>query len=142
MPRYLDVIYCFFFFFNDTATTEIYTLSLHDALPIYRDEVNPEGDTIEDLITNLADRYLNINCACFTPNEGRIDDILRYVKEYNIDGVVYSNLSFCHTYSVEYNRVEKALKEAGIPMINIETDYSTEDSGQIKTRVEAFIEMI
>src|SRR2546426_7768264 len=28
--------FCFFFFFNDTATTEIYTLSLHDALPIYR----------------------------------------------------------------------------------------------------------
>src|SRR5256885_11733039 len=27
---------CFFFFFNDTATTEIYTLSLHDALPILR----------------------------------------------------------------------------------------------------------
>src|SRR2546422_10557966 len=27
---------CIFFFFNDTATTEIYTLSLHDALPIYR----------------------------------------------------------------------------------------------------------
>src|SRR5215510_16249313 len=30
--------YCFLFFFNDTATTEIYTLSLHDALPIYRSE--------------------------------------------------------------------------------------------------------
>src|SRR2546429_3389219 len=29
-------MYTFFFFFNDTATTEIYTLSLHDALPIYR----------------------------------------------------------------------------------------------------------
>src|SRR2546423_14673181 len=28
-------MYLFFFFFNDTATTEIYTLSLHDALPIY-----------------------------------------------------------------------------------------------------------
>ena len=28
---------CFYFFFNDTATTEIYTLSLHDALPILRD---------------------------------------------------------------------------------------------------------
>src|SRR5499426_4861916 len=27
---------CFFFFFNDTATTDIYTLSLHDALPIWR----------------------------------------------------------------------------------------------------------
>src|SRR5258708_9710969 len=32
MPLYLSL----FFFFNDTATTEIYTLSLHDALPIYR----------------------------------------------------------------------------------------------------------
>src|SRR5438034_5814682 len=30
-----SLAYCFFFFFNDTATTEIYTLSLHDALPIY-----------------------------------------------------------------------------------------------------------
>ena len=29
------VVICVFFFFNDTATTEIYTLSLHDALPIW-----------------------------------------------------------------------------------------------------------
>src|SRR6266480_6494230 len=29
-----SLVLCFFFFFNDTATTEIYTLSLHDALPI------------------------------------------------------------------------------------------------------------
>src|SRR3712207_8336451 len=29
-------MYCFFFFFNDTATTEIYTLSLHDALPTFQ----------------------------------------------------------------------------------------------------------
>src|SRR2546430_10244350 len=33
------LIYCFFFFFNDTATTEIYTLSLHDALPICDDDI-------------------------------------------------------------------------------------------------------
>src|SRR2546430_11032016 len=32
---------CFFFFFNDTATTEIYTLSLHDALPIYTEPAEP-----------------------------------------------------------------------------------------------------
>ena len=38
-------ILCVFFFFNDTATTEIYTLSLHDALPIY--------DDIEDLIDQV-----------------------------------------------------------------------------------------
>src|SRR5687767_15372583 len=38
--RYLGLL--FLFFFNDTATTEIYTLSLHDALPISR-EYRPDG---------------------------------------------------------------------------------------------------
>src|ERR1039458_10817962 len=38
----------FFFFFNDTATTEIYTLSLHDALPILGSE-NPKRDTARNL---------------------------------------------------------------------------------------------
>src|SRR5438105_15485321 len=37
------VPYFFFFFFTDTATTEIYTLSLHDALPILLDARQPEG---------------------------------------------------------------------------------------------------
>src|SRR3989442_9712856 len=40
-----------FFFFNDTATTEIYTLSLHDALPIWAPSANPQ----------LADHYVWLN---------------------------------------------------------------------------------
>src|SRR3712207_8474561 len=50
-----------FFFFNDTATTEIYTLSLHDALPIYEDEEADEP--IEPVITsstNTKMQALNI----------------------------------------------------------------------------------
>src|SRR2546427_326801 len=43
LDQYLVV--CVFFFFNDTATTEIYTLSLHDALPIY--EIVERGRRIE-----------------------------------------------------------------------------------------------
>ena len=31
---------------------------------------------------------MKINCACFTPNEGRIDDILRLAKEYKVDGII------------------------------------------------------
>src|SRR3712207_6973845 len=38
--EYCDVVLDFIFFFNDTATTEIYTLSLHDALPIYEARAN------------------------------------------------------------------------------------------------------
>src|SRR5438552_19173699 len=44
MYYYIRLIFPFIFFFNDTPTTEIYTLSLHDALPIYRQmRRSPEG---------------------------------------------------------------------------------------------------
>src|SRR2546427_10648276 len=39
----------FFFFFNDTATTEIYTLSLHDALPIFLPDVNLDPAAVRAL---------------------------------------------------------------------------------------------
>src|SRR3989441_11410710 len=45
-----------FFFFNDTATTEIYTLSLHDALPIFGGEVHLGGEAREALDHGAADR--------------------------------------------------------------------------------------
>src|ERR1043166_10233252 len=44
MPNFTPCNRTFCFFFNDTATTEIYTLSLHDALPIYREWRNPRRD--------------------------------------------------------------------------------------------------
>src|SRR3712207_7947641 len=40
---FVSMLVSFFFFFNDTATTEIYTLSLHDALPISRDDRNADA---------------------------------------------------------------------------------------------------
>ncbi|SKA98753.1 Benzoyl-CoA reductase/2-hydroxyglutaryl-CoA dehydratase subunit, BcrC/BadD/HgdB [Caloramator quimbayensis] len=104
--------------------------------------VEENANDMDELIENIARRYMKVNCACFTPNAGRIEDIIKYVKEYKADGVIYYNLSFCQTYSVEYKKVEEALNKENIPVMFIETDYSEEDSGQIKTRVEAFIEMI
>lgn len=108
----------------------------------FENEVSEEGDTIEALVNNLTNRYLDINCACFTPNNGRIDDIIKYVDEYHVDGVIDINLSFCNSYAVEHKTVKESLKSKNIPVMHIETDYSTEDSGQINTRVEAFLEML
>ena len=98
--------------------------------------------TVDEQIDALANRYLGINCACFTPNTGRIDDIIRLAKEYKVDGVIDVNLKFCSLYDVEGYTVERALKEAGIPVMGIETDYTDNDAEQLRTRIGAFIEMI
>ncbi|MBS5596546.1 double-cubane-cluster-containing anaerobic reductase [Peptostreptococcus sp.] len=109
----------------------------------YFENLVEEGrDTFEGQVEALAERYMNINCACFTPNEARIDDIKRLVKEYDIDGVIDVNLKFCNLYDTEGFLVERALKEAGIPVLGIETDYTDADAQQLRTRIGAFIEML
>lgn len=104
--------------------------------------VDETKTTIDEQIDALANRYMGINCACFTPNTGRIDDIIRLAKEYKVDGVIDVNLKFCSLYDVEGYTVERALKEACIPVMGIETDYTDNDAEQLRTRIGAFIEMI
>lgn len=104
--------------------------------------VDESGTTLEEQYRALANRYMNINCACFTPNSGRIDDILRLAKEYKVDGIIDVNLKFCNLYDTEGYFVERAMKEAGIPVLGIETDYTDSDAQQLRTRVSAFIEML
>ncbi|MFX1257327.1 MAG: double-cubane-cluster-containing anaerobic reductase [Promethearchaeota archaeon] len=101
-----------------------------------------KGDSIDELLELIADRYLSINCACFTPNDTRLEDIKRLVHEYKVDGVVLYTLSFCQPYDIEAVTFEKKLKKEGIPVISIITDYSSEDISQITTRIQAFLEML
>lgn len=109
----------------------------------FKDNVNLDDVNDEDtLMERLMQRYSEIDCACFTPNTPRIDKILKMYEDRKADGVIYYTLSFCHTYNVESHLVTEALEAAGIPCLVIESDYSPEDAGQIKTRVEAFLESI
>src|SRR5258707_8541960 len=89
---FVSTFFSSFFFFNDTATTEIYTLSLHDALPIYveRDEEVGEGavehrdDDEEDhhrgvhsedrKSTRLNSSHANISYAVFCLKKKKKDD--------------------------------------------------------------------
>jgi len=107
-----------------------------------RDLVVENGADLEGLLDALVDRYLQIDCACFTPNQERLDHIVDMARDLKAQGVIHYGLSFCQPYTMEAFKVEKALKTANIPMLAIETDYSMEDVEQLKTRVEAFVEMV
>ena len=107
-----------------------------------RDLVSEDGDTLDKMIDAIVDRYFKIDCACFTPNEERTDHILDLAKEFKADGVIHYSIQFCTPYTVEAYKVEKAIQKTGIPFMKIETDYGMEDMGQLKTRIEAFLEMV
>jgi len=108
----------------------------------YRDLVDETPDDIDGMMKAIADRYFSIDCSCFSPNKERIENILRTIKEYDIDGVVHNILSFCHTYNVEAGIVDKALARIEIPSLKIVTDYSFEDIEQLRVRIESFSELL
>lgn len=104
--------------------------------------VDETPTTIDGMLDAMTEKYLDINCACFTPNAKRIDDIVRMARELNADGVIDYSLNFCGPYQMEHSAVKRALDEANLPSIVIDTDYSAEDMGQLSTRIEAFLEII
>jgi benzoyl-CoA reductase/2-hydroxyglutaryl-CoA dehydratase subunit BcrC/BadD/HgdB len=91
-------------------------------------------------IAAIAARYLKIDCSCFSPNDERLESVVRLAREYRVDGVIQYVLQYCHTFNIEAIAVAGALKEAGVPNLKIVTDYSEEDTGQLRIRVDAFLE--
>lgn len=102
-----------------------------------------DEDENRDPLEAIAERYLQIPCSCMSPNPGRLELINKLIDEYRVDGVVDLTWQACHTYNVEAELVRQLVKDkSGLPYLQLETDYSTSDVEQLKTRVAAFIEMM
>ncbi|MEI0603833.1 double-cubane-cluster-containing anaerobic reductase [Brachyspira alvinipulli] len=99
-------------------------------------------DENKDPIEAIAEKYLDIPCSVMSPNDDRMDIIKRYIKEYNVDGVVEVTLTSCHTYAIETEKVRRTVESMGKSYLNIETNYSNSDAPQLRTRLEAFVEML
>ncbi len=94
-------------------------------------------------IDAIAEKYLNIGCSCMSPNDNRINLLSELIDDYKIDGVIDVILQACHTFAVESYKIRRFVnEEKQIPYMNIETDYSQTDVGQLNTRIAAFIEML
>jgi benzoyl-CoA reductase/2-hydroxyglutaryl-CoA dehydratase subunit BcrC/BadD/HgdB len=107
-----------------------------------RNLTDTSGKTVDDMMEAIVDRYYQVDCAIFTPNPKRLEHIQEMAAAYKADGVIHYGLQFCQPYLMESIPVEKALEEKSIPTLRIETDYSMEDVGQLKTRIEAFVEQL
>lgn len=101
--------------------------------------VDTEAD---DIMAAIAKRYLSIGCAVMTPNSVRVELLKQLISEYKIDGVVEIDLQSCTPYTIETHFIRREMEKLGIHYIALETDYSQSDSGQLSTRLEAFLEML
>ena len=108
----------------------------------FKDLIDEGQTTMDEQLEVLTDRYMQIDCSCFTPNDERIDQIMKEYRASNAQGILHYSLQFCHTYNIEEIKVREACEKEGIPYLSIESDYSPEDVGQLQTRIEAFLEQI
>ncbi|KZD16628.1 MAG: double-cubane-cluster-containing anaerobic reductase [Candidatus Fermentibacter daniensis] len=108
----------------------------------FRDLVDEGASSLEDMISAIADRYFSIDCACFSPNMERMDNVAALLPEYRVQGVIHGILQYCHGYDIEAKALDKVLSAAGVPSLKIVADYGEQDEEQIRVRVEAFRELL
>jgi benzoyl-CoA reductase/2-hydroxyglutaryl-CoA dehydratase subunit BcrC/BadD/HgdB len=97
-----------------------------------------------DPITALAQHYLTkVSCPRMMENfRDRVETIVTTAKEYRVDGIVVQVMKFCDCWGVEANPLVKALRDAGMPVLRVEREYSLTGEEQLKTRIQAFFESI
>ena len=96
-----------------------------------------------DPIEALARYYLAERPSCprlFGTQEKRLQFTTKMCREFNCDGIIGEKMMFCDQWDVEAYLLELDLKEEGIPFLKLEREYITSGTGQLKTRVQAFIE--
>lgn len=106
--------------------------------PVVVDEWSRGG-----LLRAVADKgLLPCTCPCFVSGEHRIHRILELARSSRATGVIHHTLRLCQLFDMELPAVTAALREQGLPLLNIHTEYGSEDAALIKNRVEAFLEML
>jgi benzoyl-CoA reductase/2-hydroxyglutaryl-CoA dehydratase subunit BcrC/BadD/HgdB len=124
----------------EAAGAEIPAADLCTDLRYFSRNVNEAKD---DPYLALARAYLGEpHCSRTTSPVQRAQELQKLVETYSIDGVLLTSLKFCdqHLYDVPY--ITKVLADKNIPVLFLENDYTFTNRGQMKVRVEAFIEIL
>jgi len=101
----------------------------------------------------LARRYLEgINCPrTYRPRtsshvrdlEDRFGYLKEFVKDYGVQGVIFYIIRYCDTHELDVPDVQEYLEQhVGVPVLPLEDDYNVPATGQLGTRIEAFLELL
>ena len=102
-----------------------------------REEINPDKP-----LDSIAHFYINKPpCARMVNCDDRVDYILGLIKQYKINGIIYYALKFCDTHLLDLPFLKQRLSKMDVPILFLEGDSLLPSSGQVKTRIKAFLEM-
>jgi benzoyl-CoA reductase/2-hydroxyglutaryl-CoA dehydratase subunit BcrC/BadD/HgdB len=95
------------------------------------------------LLAAIAERYLSIPCSIMSPNPNRYSTLERLVREFAADAVLDLTWQGCHTYNVEAFSIKKFVQgQLKKPYLQLETDYSSGDTEQLRVRIETFLDVV
>jgi benzoyl-CoA reductase/2-hydroxyglutaryl-CoA dehydratase subunit BcrC/BadD/HgdB len=98
-----------------------------------------------DPIRALAQHYVADRHSCprtFGENERRTAFVHEMIRSFNVDGVVGERLAFCDQWGYAQYSITNDFKETGVPYLSLEREYVLSGVGQLRTRVQAFLERL
>ena len=97
----------------------------------------------KDLLSSLGEAYLNrAPCARMMNINERASYIFETSKRFNANGIIHHSLKFCDPYLYDVPRLKELLIEKGLSVLFLESDGSLGSLNQLKTRIEAFSEIL
>lgn len=110
-----------------------------------REEIHlsEDGDVLEEIIlhfmhTSQCPRYMSPDKV-----DGRKTFVKKLVEEYHAEGVVYEQLKFCEYWGYERALASQIItNDFGIPSVCVDRQYTANASGQLRTRIQAFVESL
>jgi len=100
-------------------------------------------ENASDPIAALAQYYLADRPSCprmYGEHDNRAQYVIDMCREFNCDGVIGERLMFCDSWLVEHYMLGQDLKAVNIPFLKLDREYLTSGIGQLRTRVQAFLE--
>ncbi len=100
-------------------------------------------EAAEDPLGALASYYLAGRPSCpriCTQYESRDTYVMKMIRDFQVDGVILERITFCDTWAFEGYSLEHDFKDRKIPLLVLEREYNHLGEGQLRTRVQAFLE--